>query len=110
MKKEEMGVRLKRARKKAGLTQSQVAEITGIAQVQLSYFETGKREPGISQLETLASLYGYQIQHFIEMEYEEMPEFSIAFRADQVSSEDFQVIEWAKRFVKNLDEMKRMKG
>jgi transcriptional regulator with XRE-family HTH domain len=110
MKVEELGIRLKEARKKSGFTQAQVSEITGISQVLLSYYETGKREISLSQLESLASLYSYQMKYFLEYEVEAIQEYPIAFRADQLCSEDFEVIEWAKRFLNNLHEMKQLKG
>ena len=49
--------RLRSARTRLKLTQAAVAERTGIGASSLSEFETGTREPTLSQLQTLASLY-----------------------------------------------------
>lgn len=49
--------RLKNARIKAGFTQKEVEEETGIEQSRISYYENGKREPDIETLGELATLY-----------------------------------------------------
>lgn len=50
--------RLKNARIKAGYTQKEVQEETGIERSRISYYENGKREPDIETLGELATLYG----------------------------------------------------
>ena len=49
--------KLRYARERAGLTGAQVRERTGIGESSLSEFENGKREPRLSQLQALASVY-----------------------------------------------------
>lgn len=49
--------RLKAAREEAGYTQKQVEDITQISQSKLSHYETGKREPDIETIGTLADFY-----------------------------------------------------
>jgi transcriptional regulator with XRE-family HTH domain len=53
--KAEFGRRLKAARKKAGLTQARLAELTGLDPVTISQIETGQREPGITRAARLAA-------------------------------------------------------
>ena len=96
--------------KVAGLTQSQVEEVIGLNQVQLSYYETGKREISITLLEKLAVLYGYTIDYFINNTTVQTQDFQIAFRADELATEDLEIINWAKLFVSNLCEMNQLKG
>jgi Zn-dependent peptidase ImmA (M78 family)/transcriptional regulator with XRE-family HTH domain len=57
--------RMAYARKRAGLTQAQVGERTGIGESSLSEFEHGKREPSLSQLQALASLYRRSVAFFL---------------------------------------------
>ncbi len=56
---------LKQARKACGLTQAQVHERTGIGASSLSEFETGAREPSVSQLGKLASLYHVGVERLL---------------------------------------------
>lgn len=103
-----IGENLQKARKATGLTQSQVESILGINKTQLSYYETGKREVSISILEKLAILYGYSLQFFIDNKTEHVQEFEIAFRAEELSDTDMELVNWSKNFLKNLCEMKSL--
>lgn len=49
-----IGGNIKTARKKAGLTQSELAEAVGLEAVTLSRIETGTQLPGIDRLEQIA--------------------------------------------------------
>jgi len=51
------GARLKEARKKIGLTQSEVADIIGIDDTTISKYENNKSEPDNDTLNKLANLY-----------------------------------------------------
>ena len=57
--------RLKIARQQCGLTLAQVNERTEIGQSTLSDYENNKREPGISQLQKLATAYHKSISFFL---------------------------------------------
>ncbi len=105
-----LGEKLQQARKVAGLTQTQVEEVVGLNQVQLSYYETGKREISITLLEKLATLYGYSTDYFMNNTTNQTQDFQIAFRAEELTTEDIEVVNWAKSFVGNLFEMNQMKG
>lgn len=50
----ELGVQLRRARRAAGLTQTQLAETTGVQQAIVSRIESGKGNPTIETIEILA--------------------------------------------------------
>jgi transcriptional regulator with XRE-family HTH domain/predicted HTH domain antitoxin len=60
-----IGDRLKDARRRAGLTLDQVENRTGIGRSSLSDFENGKREPRISQLKLLADAYHRPFSFFL---------------------------------------------
>lgn len=49
--------KLKRAREDAGYNQRQVEKITGIKQVTISSYETGRTQPDLETLGTLADFY-----------------------------------------------------
>lgn len=55
---ESFGAKLKHARERTGFTQREVATETGINQSLLARYETGKLEPSIETLGTLADFYG----------------------------------------------------
>ena len=61
-----VGERLKYARKRLNITETQVSERTGIGVSSLSEFENGKREPKLSHLHRLAQLYNRQLSFFLE--------------------------------------------
>lgn len=50
MYRENVPSRLKEAREKAGLTQQELSEATGIARSTIANYENGKREPDIENL------------------------------------------------------------
>jgi Zn-dependent peptidase ImmA (M78 family)/transcriptional regulator with XRE-family HTH domain len=53
-----LGERLRSARETAGLSQQAAAQAMGIDRVNLSYWETAKRAPGLKQLQQAARTYG----------------------------------------------------
>lgn len=60
-----MAQRLKELRKKAGLTQIEVAERLNISQAAYAYYETAKKEPKIDTLHRLADLYQTSVDYLI---------------------------------------------
>ena len=62
-----MGIadRLAYARSRAAVTLAQVEERTGIGKSSLSEFENGKREPSLSQLQSLAAAYRRSVAFFL---------------------------------------------
>jgi len=57
--------RLRYARERSGLTGAQVKDRTRIGQSSLSEFESGKREPSLSQLQALARAYRRSVAFFL---------------------------------------------
>lgn len=103
-----IGQKLQEARKKAGLTQEQVADFLGINKILISYYENGTREISIATLQSLANLYGYTLNYFLSDDETNEPEVSFSFRADELEKEDLEVIAMANEFLINLEEMKQM--
>lgn len=48
------GKNIKEARKKAGLTQKKLADVSGVAKITIQQYEAGKRQPRLEQLGMLA--------------------------------------------------------
>ena len=61
MYKENFPPRIKKARIDAGYKQAEVADITGIPRSNISKYETGKQEPSLEQLGTIAHFYNISV-------------------------------------------------
>lgn len=61
-----VAARLKYARERIGMTLADVAPRTGVGLSSLSEFENGKREPKLSQLQSLARAYNRSVAFFLE--------------------------------------------
>ena len=70
MYRENLRKRIKQARLEAGYTQQQTADITGIARSTLAKIETGKQEPSIEQLGTLAQFYNKSLNWLLGVSIE----------------------------------------
>lgn len=60
---------LRRVRDVLGLTQQNVADVLGLDRSTYSYYETGKTEPNIRGLKTLAKLYNLTIDDLVYCRY-----------------------------------------
>lgn len=60
-----VGRTIRHHRRAAGMTLDQVTAVTGIAPSRLSQFENGRREPRLSQLETIAGALGTQLTELL---------------------------------------------
>lgn len=65
----EFNVFLRRVRDVLGLTQQNVADVLGLDRSTYSYYETGKTEPNIRGLKTLAKLYNLTIDDLVYCRY-----------------------------------------
>lgn len=63
-----IGEQIKAARKKAGLTQAQLAEKSGVAAISIHQYEAGKREPRLEQLLRLAPALNVSMPYLLEVE------------------------------------------
>ena len=61
MKIRDIGTEIKRRRKYLGITQIDLAEITGISRRSLQYIERGKMNPSIEQIEKILEALGLEI-------------------------------------------------
>ena len=68
----EIGTKLKELRLNKNLTQRQVAELVGISKAMISSYELNTREPSLTILMKLASLYRVSVDSLLGLEREDM--------------------------------------
>ncbi len=100
-------IRLRELRARAGLTQEQAAERSGIGAKTISSFESGSRIDAmkLSQLERLLDVYGVTLAHFFsdELANELSPAKTESFQRDGFRFEDLpepvraSIVAWASR-------------
>lgn len=61
-----VGEKIKIIRKEKGLTQAQLAALVGVAQITIRQYESGAREPSISQLQNIARKLSVSISSFMD--------------------------------------------
>lgn len=57
--------RIKKLRKKSGLTQKQLAKKIGVNTVTLSRYETGDRKPKIDKLLKMSKIFGVKLEYLL---------------------------------------------
>lgn len=60
---------IRQARKRAGLTQSQLAEQSGVATISIHQYESGKRQPRLEQLRQIALALGVTVSDLVNPGY-----------------------------------------
>lgn len=60
------GERIKAARKRAGVTQVQLAEQSGVAAISIHQYEAGKRNPQLEPVLRIANALGVPVQELVE--------------------------------------------
>lgn len=63
-----VGSRIREARKARGLTQEQLAELTGLDRVAVGYLEQGRRAPRLKTLHILAEKLDVDVSYFITID------------------------------------------
>lgn len=101
-----MEKRLKDLREKNGLTQEEVAKIMGVKREVISYYENGKREIPITNLQKLLSFLGIELDDFKRENYER--KIQVAYRKENISDKNFEQVIWLNRFVMNLSKIKKL--
>lgn len=86
MDKMEIGKKLRALRQSKRLSQGEVAEATNIIRSSLSYFESGKRIPSLTQLQALAEYYNVPLDYFGVVKKDDI--FELLTRAKKVFEAD----------------------
>jgi transcriptional regulator with XRE-family HTH domain len=73
MTAEWFGSRLRELREKAGLTQTQLADVAGVRRGAIARWERGDREPGWSNILALANALGVSCEAFTVEPAEQLP-------------------------------------
>lgn len=102
-----VGEKLKSMRLLNNLTQELVANYLGIDQTYVAKMEKNEREINLEFLQRLADLYGCDIRCFSENI--NLKPIKIAYRADNITKEDLEMIAKIQRIALNLREMDEMK-
>lgn len=101
-----MEKRLKDLREMNGLTQEEVAKIMGVKREVISYYENGKREIPITNLQKLLSFLGIELDDFKKENYKR--KIQVAYRKENISDKNFEQVIWLNRFVMNLSKIKKL--
>lgn len=97
---------LKNLREENGLTQEEVAKIMGVKREVVSYYETGKREIPVTNLQKLLNFIGIELEEFKNENYKR--KIQVAYRKEDISDENFEQVIWLNRFVMNLSKIKKL--
>lgn len=107
---ETIGKNIKKLREEMGLNQENIASFLGVDQSMVSKVEKGERTLSVDMIEKLACLFGVSITD-MEKEIINKTTYKIAFRANELSVEDIEVISRINKIAINLSFMtEQLKG
>lgn len=96
-------------RKANNMTQESLSEYLGINRAELSYYETGERNPPLNILNKLSDLFQIELIELLEMQEEDRKEREVlSFRAEGLSKEGYKAIGDFGKVVKNYLKMNRI--
>ncbi len=84
--KEDIGRNIKHCRQLRNLTQAQLGESIGLAESTISMYESGKREPDMDTIETIADVLNVRMIDIIPKATDQ------SFSADQLSDLDREIL------------------
>lgn len=98
----DIGGKIKEMRNAAGLTQSQLAQLSGVAPITIRQYETGKRQPRIEQLQKIAKALKVSVAVFLpeklERKYLEYENIAHDIKRDMIDSAvDYEEYESARK-------------
>ena len=88
-----IGERIKIARTERGLSQEELSKLVNIQRPAISQIESGKRAVDSVELLRIAKTLNKPLTYFLEEEIQEEKQFSILFRADEISQKDRSTVE-----------------
>jgi len=101
-----VGDRVNRLRKGAGLTQQNVAEFLGVDQTYISKCESGERQFSALILDKLATLLGCELSCLVDGAVE-ADSLNVSYRSDSLLVSDYEVVSDINRIALNLKQMRR---
>lgn len=106
--REQLGIKLKRARKQSGRTQQDTADQLGISRQKLIQIEKGTSPLDTILLKRMADTYGVTLDYFFQEEEDTKIQF--AFRSEDLGTEDQIVINWARKVLLNIKNLEEING
>jgi Zn-dependent peptidase ImmA (M78 family)/transcriptional regulator with XRE-family HTH domain len=109
----QLGERITDARKRAKLTQAEVADRIGVARTTLVAIEKGERKPSNAELVRLSGVLGVQVHDLLSenlVRTELSPRFRTAFGIDKKSSPVAEAVERLRTLGTRYAELERMHG
>ncbi|MDO8929802.1 MAG: helix-turn-helix transcriptional regulator [Bacteroidota bacterium] len=104
-----IGKNIKDFRTRLGINQQELADYCEISRELISMYESGKRDVSLLHLEKISEFTNIDIEVFLEENPTEIkPDLALAFRANELSSEDRKSIAFFKEIVKNYLKMKKL--
>lgn len=103
------GMKIKRLREKANLTQKQIAEFLSIDQSLVSKFEKGERSISSDTLNRLAALFCCPISALVSDE-NIVPAYTIAFRTTTIDNADLNALTVINKIALNQFKMDQLAG
>jgi len=105
-----VGIKIKKARLLAGLTQGELGDKIGKGVSTISEWESGKRSPDIELLPLLGKILNVSQKYFVEDDSDyQMAEESVQFNTPQISDDELRLVlnyrsaeEWEKKAVRKL--------
>lgn len=105
-----IGGNIKRFREQRGITQAVLAQFLGLDQTTISKIEAGQRSIKVSLLERLSNLFACSLADFLNESPDTSSMAQVAFRAQESSVGDLEVLAVIGRIARNLDEMTRLEA
>ncbi len=103
---ENYGMRIKKLREKAGLTQAELAEMIGFkTPFYLSQLETGKREAGLSVLNKICGAFGIELFEFFRDEKPKVISFRQTAIGRLIEGMPREKQELIKRYIETVKDM-----
>ena len=104
-----IGRNIRLYREKSDITQDELAKYLGIKREEVSYYETGKRNVPTQIISEAAKLFAIdEYDLFEEDSSMQNVKFAFAFRADELSADDFGQIASFNKIVLNYLNMKKV--
>ncbi|CDC20963.1 transcriptional regulator XRE family [Clostridium sp. CAG:306] len=100
--KKDFGLRLKELRNKSGITQYQLAEITGIDPKHISHIETGRSFPKADLIEKFAKALGIDYTDLFQTQYLKSKKEMISFIVSDLKKASDSDVKVVYKFVKTF--------
>ena len=104
-----IGGNIKSFRKRMRLNQKDLAKYIGTSREIISYYEAGSRKVPLERLEKLANLFGEDLYDLFEKsDVKQQANVALAFRSDELNTDDLPDIAEFRKIVKNYIKLKEL--